>query len=270
MKRKTTLLIIIFLSFLAFYPFLVKAESELTAEQDSTLEITNKPESLKDRIEAQKDKRAALEVTRQAEREEKKTELEKNKEEMKLKRESFRETLQAEKEERKTKIEEMRQTFKEKRDDFKEKIETIKDERKKELTEKIDNRMSTVNKNQTSRMTNALGKLTEHINKLDERLTQAKADGVDVSSVETLITTAKTAISTALVAVEEQAAKDYAFTIIDEENLGQSVKSSYDTLSQDLKKVQELLVKAKESVVNAYKAAEILKKIAPTPTVGVL
>lgn len=261
MKRKVTLLIIIFLSFLAFYPFLVKAESELTAEQDSTL---------KDRIEAQKDKRASLEVTRQAEREVKKAEMEKKKEEIKIKRETFKETLQAEREERKTKMEEMRETFKEKRDDFKEKIETIKDERKKQLTEKIDNRMSTVNKNQTARMTNALGKLTEHINKLEERVAQAKEKGIDVSTVEALITTAKTAISTALAAVETQATKDYAFTITDEENLGQSVKASYDVLSQDLKNTQGLLLKAKESVVAAYKAAAALVKVTPTPTVGVL
>jgi len=120
--------------------------------------------------------------------------------------------------------------------------------------------MSTVNKNQTDRMLNALERLTEHVNKLEERLVLSKANGVDVSEVEILIATAKNTISTALVAVEEQASKDYVFTIVDEKNLGQSVKSSFDSLSQDLKAVQKLLVKAKEDVVNTYKLAETFKK----------
>ena len=37
-------------------------------------------------------------------------------------------------------------------------MELIKDEKKKKLTEKIDGRMSTVNKNQTARMIKALEK----------------------------------------------------------------------------------------------------------------
>jgi len=41
-------------------------------------------------------------------------------------------------------------------------------------------------------------------------------------------------------------------------------------LSQDLKKAQESLVKAKEVVVTAYKAAGALEKITPIPTVTTL
>ena len=116
-------------------------------------------------------------------------------------------------------------------------------------------------------MLKALERLTEHVNKLEERVSKAKENGVNVTSVETLITTARTDISAAMAIVEEQAAKDYAFTITDEASLGQSIKASYDLLSQDLKKAQESLVKAKEAVVAAYKAAGALEKITPTPTV---
>ena len=235
MKLKIALLVIFGL--LVFSPLLTKAELPTgqidvrEKRQEMIKEVQNTRQNIKENILEQKEKR-----------------------------ETFRETLQAEREDRKKKIGEMKETFKRERENFKEKIKTIRDERKKLLTEKIDNRMSTVNKNQTDRMLNALERLTEHVNKLEERLVQAKANGVDVSEVEILIATAKNSISTALVAVEEQASKDYVFTIVDEKNLGQSVKSSFDSLSQDLKAVQKLLVKAKEDVVNTYKLAETFKK----------
>lgn len=248
MKLKIAVVLILTSGLLFFGSSLVKSEDEIVLT--ATGNVENKRQNIRENVK----------VTLQAERETKKAEMEKIKEEIKLKREAFKEMLQTEKEERKTKIEEMRENFKKKREDFKERIKTIKDERKKQLTEKIDNRMSTVNKNQTDRMLNALERLTEHVNKLEERLVLSKANGVDVSEVEILIATAKNSISTALVAVEEQASKDYVFTIVDEKNLGQSVKSSFDSLSQDLKAVQKLLVKAKEDVVNTYKLAETFKK----------
>ena len=65
------------------------------------------------------------------------------------------------------------------------------------------------------------------------------------------------------VRVEELKPMKKYLAITDEENLGQSVKASYDTLSQDLKNAQESLVKAKEAVVAAYKAAGTLEKITP-------
>jgi len=228
MKLKIALLVIFGL--LVFSPLLTKAELPTgqidvrEKRQEMIKEVQNTRQNIKENILEQKEKR-----------------------------ETFRETLQAEREDRKKKIGEMKETFKRERENFKEKIKTIRDERKKLLTEKIDNRMSTVNKNQTDRMTKALERLTEHIDKLEEKW----AD----------VATARTAISIALANVEEQAGKDYVFTITDERNLGTSVKASYDLLKQDLRSVQALLVKAKEAVVEAYKTAKTLKKITPTPTV---
>jgi hypothetical protein len=266
MKLKIAVVLILTSGLLFFGSSLVKSEDEIVLTVTGKAE--NKKQNIKENILEQKENRIAIKEELQLEKETKKAEAEKIREEIKEKREAFKETLQVEREERKTKIEEMRLTFKEKRDDFKEKIETIKDEKKKQLTEKIDNRMSTVNKNQTARMLKALEKLTEHVNKLEERVVNAKENGVDVSAVELLISTAKTAISDALAIVEEQAANDYAFTITDEANLGQSIKASYEILNQDLKKAQESLVKAKEDVVAAFKAAGELEKITPTPTVA--
>lgn len=186
---------------------------------------------------------------------------------MQEKRDAFRVTLEAEREARREKIGEIREIFKDQRAAYKEKLKAIKDVKKKKLTEKIDNRMATVNKNQTARMIKALEKLSEHITKIEERVTKAKTAGVDTSAVEALIETAKTSISTALAAVEEQAAKDYVFEISDETNLGQSIKASYDELSQDLKTVQQLLKDAKDAVVAVYKeAAGLLEKITPSPS----
>lgn len=229
MKHKTVFLLILSSSFLFFLPSFVRSESEIVL---STGEAKNRLQN----------------VT--------------------TNREAFKVKLQEEREERKTKMEQTRETFKEKRDAFKEKMELIKDERKKKLTEKIDGRMSTVNENQTARMIKALERLTEHISKLEERVIKTEENSAEVSSIETLIKTAKTAISDTLAIVEEQAAKDYVFTITDEKNLGQSIKASYDLLSQDLKKAQESLVKAKEAVVAVYKAVLSLEKITPKPTVA--
>lgn len=235
MKPKITLLLILSSSLLFFRPSLVKSESEIIP---TTGEAQNVRQNIRKNILEQKEKR-----------------------------ETFQEKLQSAREERKVKMEEMKESLKEKREAFKMKIQTIRDERKKQLTEKIDNRMSTVNENQTARMLKALERLTEHVNKLEERVIKAKENGVNVSVVEALILTAKTAISNAIAIVEKQATKDYAFTITDERNLGQSVKASYDTLSQDLKNAQESLVKAKEAVIAVYKAAGTLEKITPTPMV---
>lgn len=232
MKYKTFLLVVLSSSLLFIIPLSINAESETII---STGAVQNTKSNLRENVMEQK--------------------------------ETFKTTLQNQKEERKVKIEESRLNFKEKRAEFKEKIETIKDERKKQLTEKIDNRMTTVNKNQTDRMLKALERLTEHIGRLEERVIKTEENNLEVANIETLIDTAKTAISDAMAIVEEQAAKDYPFTITDEANLGQSVKASYDVLSKDLKNAQESLVKAKKAVVAVYKAVLSSEKISPAPTV---
>lgn len=266
MKYKIALLLLLSSSLLLLHPSLIKAESDIVSATSATgggaiqdIKLNTGKNVLENKV--------AIKKTLQLKKETKEIEVAKIKEDIKEKKATFRQTLQNGSEARKIRIEGMQANLKEVRDDFKVKIKMIKDERKKQLTEKIDLRMSTVNKNQTDRMADALGKLTEHVDKLEERVAQAKEKGIDISSVELLISTAKTAVSESLAIVEEQAAKDYAFTIIDEKNLGQSVKTSYDALSKDLKNAQESLVKAKEAVIAAYKAAGILEKITPTPTV---
>jgi len=269
MKYKIALLLLLSPGLLFFHPTFVHSESNNTFAVGSAIgEAQNIKQNVINKNEGVlKENKIEVKEALQLKKETKEIEVAKIKEDIKEKKETFMQTLQTEREARKTKIEEMQTNLKKMRDDFKAKIETIKDEHKKQLTEKIDLRMSTVNKNQTDRMTDALGKLTEHVNKLEERINKAKGSGVNVATVETLIATAKTAISTSLAIVEEQAAKDYVFTITDEKNLGASVKTSYDALSKDLKNAQDSLVKAKEAVVAAYKAAGALEKITPIPTV---
>lgn len=160
-------------------------------------------------------------------------------------------------EERKAKTEGMKNAFKEG-------LKTIKDERKKLLTEKINNRISIVNINQTERMKKALEKLTRHIIKLQEKIALAKEKGIDVSSSESAIFSAQTAISSALIIVEQQSAKDYTFLIINEESLGQTIRNSYKAFSQDLKNAQQAVILAKEAVVKAYEAVQTLIKVTPT------
>jgi hypothetical protein len=182
-------------------------------------------------------------------------------------RAAFQAEMKTKREEMGAKLNEMRADFKEKRDAFKEKLKTIKDERKKNLTEKIDNRMVTVNKNQTARMKKILDMLTEHISKLEKRLSAEKEKGQDVANVESLLATAKTAISDSLTIVESQAAKDYVFEITEEENLGQSIKGSYEALKEDLGIAQDSVVKAKKAVVDVYKAMQSLIKVSPTAVI---
>jgi len=248
--KKTILLIIIFLSCSIFYPSPTSAQSESTVIESQKSKITNNiQENMQKSLKTENISNEVVQDKKQNTQE---------------KMQTFRERLQIAKEERKAKIEEMKINFKEKRDAFKEKIETIKDERKKQLTEKIDSRMLTINKNQTDRMMEILEKLTEHIDKLQERIIHIKENGIDVSLAETAISSAQVAIGSSVDIVEQQAAKDYVFSITEEEKLGEAVKVSYGFFNQDLKTAQRSLVIAKEAVVNAYKTVQTLRNITPT------
>lgn len=144
------------------------------------------------------------------------------------------------------------------REEFRSRLQTIRDERKRKLAETLDQRLTNLNANRTAQMTEFLNRLEEILNKISDRAEGAKANGIDVSGVETAVATAKTAIATARAAVEAQAAKDYAAAITAESELKIVFSSQIQELQADLKATRDQVFAARDAV---RAAGEELKKV---------
>ncbi len=145
------------------------------------------------------------------------------------------------------------QSFELKREEFKQKLQLIKDERKKTITERINNRLSEINKNRTNRMMDSLSRLSEILGKLSNKVSEAKANGKDTSAAEAAIVQANNAISAAQNAVSNQAGKVYIAQITTEANLRTSVGQSISQIENDLKTVHKLILDAKQAVMNVVR-----------------
>ncbi len=151
-----------------------------------------------------------------------------------------------------------------KRKSFQQKVATIKDERKRQIIERIDNKLSTVNTNRTSQMSQNLEKLSSILAKIQERATIAQGDGKDISTVASAITKAETAIQAAKTAVEAQAGNEYVITITatGSAQLKNSVGIIIKQLQANLSASHKLVVAAKQAVQTAHMT---LAKILETP-----
>jgi len=145
----------------------------------------------------------------------------------------------------------IRQQAKEERQKFREKLEEIKNERKKATVERIDERVSTMNKNYVLRMSKALDKLDMVLKKISEKTTLLKNKGREVGSLESAIASAKDAIDSARIAVDEQAQKSYVIEITKEAFLRANVGKTVSEFRTDLRDVHKLVVDAKQEVYNA-------------------
>jgi len=167
---------------------------------------------------------------------------------------------------REAKMLEIRQKIKDKkaevlqkREEFRVKVQEIKDEKKKEIVERIDIKMSSANEKRTSIMKQALQKMTLFIERIQEKVNVEKENGQDTTEIESLITSAESAIADAEEAVETQAGKEYVIIITDETKLHHAVKPIVDQLKADLKNVHNVVREAKEAVVVAAKGYGVLK-----------
>ncbi len=170
-----------------------------------------------------------------------------NRIEIKEKREELKMTIQKQREEAKEK-------FKIQREEFKTKMSGIKDQRKKEVVERVDNRLSSINKNRTAALTKHLENMSAILIRIQDRVAKKKSDGVDTSAVEKAIVEAESAIDTAKDAVDSQAAKEYVVTITDETKLKVDVKSAFDQFKSDMEATVLAVKQAKEALTAAARA----------------
>jgi hypothetical protein len=160
---------------------------------------------------------------------------------------------------------EAKEQFKEKRTEFKEKVETIRDEKKQQVVERIDTKMSTVNKNKTDKMTEAVNKLAQVVENLKTKGATAKAAGQDTTALDAAIVEAETALALAQEAITTQAGEEYVIEISEEEKLKNDVGSVVSQLRTDLSETHKTVIDAKQAVQNAAKELAKLRR----PTVSI-
>lgn len=254
--------------------------------QDATISpshMPNREEIKQGREEMRKEKKENKEEKKEMRKdakEEMKEKKETMKQEMKSRKEELKQNMEEKREELKQRLEHKREELKDKievkREELKEHLKTIKDERKKQVVEKIDKSLDALNDKMTKHFLNVLEKLEDILARISERTDKAENNGIDVSSVDTAITSAQAAIDSAKTAVETQAGKTYTLTIGIEDKLRVDVEKARKALHADLKTVYEIVKKARDAVHEAARAfakahgrdlPQSSPTISPSPTV---
>jgi hypothetical protein len=153
---------------------------------------------------------------------------------------------------------EMHGQFQKERDDFKVKVAALKDQRKQATMSAITERFTTINTNQTERMTQSLTKLSQILDRLSSQSAEAKNAGKEMTTVDAAIGTAKQAIETSLAAVTIQAGKQYIPQITDETQIKQSAATIFTQLKNDLETTRKTVQATKEPVLTVSKAMKII------------
>lgn len=146
-----------------------------------------------------------------------------------------------------------------KRQEMKKRLEVIRNEKKKAAVERIDTKISNMNKNHTDRFSAVLDKLQSILDRVSQKTSEVKANGKDTTALDSSIVSAQTAIDSAKAAVSAQAAKTYSIQISDEATLRNSVGTTVSQFRKDLRDVHKTVVEAKQAV---QKAIRELAKIA--------
>ncbi|MEK7534330.1 MAG: hypothetical protein AAB600_03240 [Patescibacteria group bacterium] len=167
---------------------------------------------------------------------------------------TIRKPIQAIQEQREMMLKNRQETkamLKDTKEDLKEKLNVIRDEKKKVLVEKIDDKITTMNKTHTAKFSAVLEKLMMILNKITDRAQNAKLKGVDTSTVDSAIEAAKKAIDVAKAAVTTQSAKTYSIEVTSETTLKTKVGRVVSMFRKDLRDVHKIVVDAKQAVQKA-------------------
>lgn len=140
-----------------------------------------------------------------------------------------------------------------KREEFKARLQTIRNEKKKAAVERIDIKISNMNKNRADRFAAVLDKLQSILDRVSQKASEAKANGKDTTTLDGSIVNAQAVIDSAKAAVSAQAAKTYAIQISDGPTLRNSVGTTVSQFKKDLRDVHKLIVEAKQAVQNTVK-----------------
>lgn len=153
-----------------------------------------------------------------------------------------------------------RDVLRDNKEDFKERLKTIRDQRKSALVERIDERISTMNKTHTGRFSAVLEKLKKIVSTISDGAQIAKSKGVSTAAVDVAIASAKTAIDTAQEAVTMQAAKIYSIEVTSEAALKINVGSVVSVFRKDLRDVHKMVVDAKKAVQKAHRELVLTRR----------
>lgn len=152
-----------------------------------------------------------------------------------------------------------KETARQKREEFKTRLQTIRNEKKKAAVERIDTKISNMNKNHTETFTAVLDKLQSILDRVSQKASEAKTSGKDTTALDSSIISAQAAIDSAKAAVSAQAAKTYSIQISNEATLRSSVGTTVSQFRKDLRDLHKVVVSAKQAV---QKAVKELAKIA--------
>ena len=170
----------------------------------------------------------------QAQREEAKQQIEQKREEVKNAIEAKRQALKT--------------TIETKREALKGRLEVVRDEKKRQAVERIYTALNAINERLTDHFLNVLDQVEDVLDRVQSRADKAKANDLDVASVQTAIDDASRAIEAGRTAVREQAAKSYSVTVTDEATLRENAKSAKEQLRKDLEAVKNVVKAARDSV----------------------
>lgn len=229
-----------------------KMEDRKIKIEDRKIKMEEKKVDFEKRIE---DKKIKFEDRK----EEKKVEIEAKREEMLKNVLEKRKEFEIEKEALKTEMKSKAEAAKE---SLKKTLGAIKDEKKKASVENIANIIDNANKNTSTRFTNTVNSVENVLVSIKSRSEKVGATGADTTLVLAEISKAETLISDARTAISTQSAKVYTIDVTDPTKVKETMKTTRDLFNADIKAVQEKVKLARDGV---KKAADVLKKTAPKP-----
>ncbi len=136
------------------------------------------------------------------------------------------------------------------RQEFQTKLAALKDEKKKALVTKLDARLNEINKKHTDLMFATIARLEEHLQKLQVRIDNAKTAGKETSSIQALLTSATSEITSARTTVSTQATKIYTINITTESALKTNFGTIRSTLAKDLNTTHRSVQTARSAVID--------------------
>lgn len=145
-----------------------------------------------------------------------------------------------------------------KRQEYKQRLSEIRDKKKAAILERIDNKITTLNKKHTDRFNKLLEKLTSILSRIETKADDIKTDGVNVSTVDVAVQNAKDAIAVAQREITEQSGKDYVIEIDEENNLGSVVSSALNEFRKDMAIIRDSVKVARDAV---FEAAKTLREV---------
>ena len=154
---------------------------------------------------------------------------------------------------REAKREEIKAQVQAKRKEVKANVQKMRDARKKQVVERVQAKLNDVNARRTEHFLKVLERLSTVLDKIVSRTEKAKAEGKNVTSIETAIATARTAIASAESAVNTQKAKTYEITVTNDTTARNDAGATVKQMQEDLRAVQDTVQIARNAVQNVFK-----------------